>query len=65
VHLVGFIIRNDHDARSPERQILLIIGVIRSVFLGPYENLQVFECSVVAKITSPHNNKAVTFLDNK
>jgi hypothetical protein len=29
VHLVGFIIRNSHDARSPERQTLLEIRVFQ------------------------------------
>ena len=54
--LVGFIIRIYHDARSPERQILLIIGIICSVFLGPNENLQDFECSVVVRSVISEDN---------
>ena len=30
VHLVGFIIRNYHDAQSPERQQLIICIVLRN-----------------------------------
>ena len=51
VHLVGFIIRIYHDARSLECQILLIIGIIRSVLLGPDEHLHIFwmfSCSVIS-----------------
>jgi len=46
VHLVGFIIRIYHDARSPERQITLLLNLRSLVFgltpIGPFISFYFF-----------------------
>ena len=41
MHLIGFIIRIYHAARSPERQMFLILHIIAQLDMPPFTNLRI------------------------
>jgi len=51
VHVVGFIIRIYHNARSPERQIVMyVVGISRS----PVRRHELFTNCVIEKVRYTH-----------